>query len=141
MDPDKKRAIIVRSVLAAVLVVFMVAYYIQEKNIDDKLNRCSVYTIGFPIRVVKNRLEFYYVIDDKKVVSSTSVGAQVVGATYNTSQLVHRNLWLKVFCDDPEVNRACCNIDMPDTLTYAPTHGWDVLPYGLKEKSKTIFDE
>jgi hypothetical protein len=62
---------------------------------------------------------------------SNSVRAEDAGLTYTKRSVMSKRYFVRVFCDDLQVNRIHWDIPVPDTLTYVPPNGWHNIPYGL----------
>jgi hypothetical protein len=118
--------------LLIIAVLFTIFYVRQENEITRKLNRCSFYSLITPIRMPDNhKLYFSFIYKGQIIKSSTSLGADDAGLTYTKRSVMSKRYFVRVFCDDLQVNRVQWDVPVPDTLQYIPPNGWAELPYGL----------
>ncbi len=130
-SPQEKRNFLILFPITCIgLILFFISYYKQEEGITDKLNECSFYTIISPIRMPDSiKLYFSFSHDGNTINSSSSVGAGDLGAWYSMNQVLNSRFFIRVNCDDFQVNRVLWDIPVPDTLQHAPPKGWDKIPY------------
>lgn len=124
--------------LLTIAVLFTVFYNKQENEITRKLDSCSFYSIATPIRMPDSHtLYFSFPFEGKIIKSSTSLGADDAGFTYTKRSVMSKRYFVRVFCDDLQVNRIQWDIPVPDTLNYVPVNGWGKIPYGLDKLKKS----
>ncbi|MCR9064017.1 MAG: hypothetical protein NXI00_08635 [Cytophagales bacterium] len=86
-----------------------------------------------------SKLYFSFSHDGNTINSSSSVGAGDLGAWYSKNQVLNSRFFIRVDCDDFQVNRVLWDIPVPDTLQHAPPKGWDKIPYDLEKYRKKPF--
>jgi hypothetical protein len=94
-------------------------------------------TIAVLFTIFYNTLYFSFVYKGKIIKSSTSVGADDAGFTYTKRSVMSKRYFVRVFCDDLQVNRVQWDIPVPDSLNYVPVNGWGKIPYEL-DKLKNL---
>lgn len=111
---------------------FIIFYYRQEQGITGKLDECSFYTIATPVKMSTSHIVYFnFSYKDIKYEQSANVGAEDLGISYTTSEILSSRYWIKVYCKDLHVNRIIWKHPVPDTLQYVPAEGWKDIPYGL----------
>lgn len=123
--------------LLTIAVLFTIFYNKQENEITRKLDSCSFYSLITPIRMPDyHTLYFSFVYKGKIIKSSTSVGADDAGFTYTKRSVMSKRYFVRVFCDDLQVNRVQWDIPVPDSLNNVPVNGWGNIPYELDKLKK-----
>lgn len=121
---------------AIFLLIFFFLYLKQEMGISRKLNECSFFTIMTPFRMPNShRVYFYYYYKNVQYEGSSNVGAEDLGFSYNSYEILNNRYLVQVNCKDFNINRVRWEYIVPDSLHFVPANGWNTVPYDLEKIS------
>ena len=129
---EKTNDIISISIGLILFGIFLLLYYYQEKRIESKLESCSVITIAYPKKFVPNGHIYYnFTLNNLTIEDSYTIPFPTMGKFHRNSTLLSMRFWIRVYCDDYEVNKIYWDANVPDTLQFIPKNGWKEIPYGI----------
>ena len=117
--------------------IILIDIFWNRSNVNEKLNKCTVYTIAKISKVYKQsggvNIKFNYKINSAKISDETGVSPYDTDEWWSIDmeKLRNKKLLVAVSCEDNKISKINWNVQIPDTLQYIPVNGWDKIPYGL----------
>lgn len=142
-EPEEKKKLVhpaigftVMAIPIALLLFFIIGYYLQETNLTKALDKCSFYTIAVPERMpTEHSLYFTFKYENKIHSGWTSVGAEDLGWRFSRSYTMKGRYWVQVHCTGLGSTRVIWDAKVPDTLQYIPYKGWKEIPSEYRDES------
>lgn len=124
--------------ISAIFIIVEIPYSIQETNLTNELEECSLYTIVYPTKFVGSTMSFYYFLNGRKYEDSSRCSADDIGESgfgISKSKALKEHYLIQISCKDSTNNRLRYEFEIPLKLR-PPTNGWKSKPTGLKLRER-----
>ena len=119
-------------IIFSVILLVLLAVFIQDSYIERKINECPIVTIAYPTKFSGRSTIYYkFTIRGETFEHEYTIPHPTMGKFERGRHLLKERFWLRVNCNDDYYNFIYWDVKVPDTLNYIPFSGWNKIPYGL----------